>query len=231
MALARTHTAHHELSLRSAACWTTLGLAGCFSAAEWVQSSASLPNGLLAPILVSALLLSNFISLPVGAKARIWLFNIPVLLIAALFPPPVAMVLVGMGIGAKEILVCRRCANTAAQAAGQTGRWMFLAFFGAVVAHLGGVLITGVLLCPLLWLGDVLTAPLVVSFGSLSATVKRLLTQTWEDELMQYMTAYFMLPFFVNQDGQWLLPALSVFLNAAWIGLYTALRRGAAASV
>lgn len=227
MELAPPTTARPRYSIRSLACWSVLGLAAGVTAALWLLTKSPIPAGPLGPLLVGALMLSNYVSLPVGGKARIWFFNIPAFLIVALFAPPLAMALVGIGMGAKEILICRRCRNTAAMVAGQTGRWMLLALAGSALAHSGDVLITGMFLCPLLWLGDVVTAPLVVSFGSIYATVKRLLGHTWEDELMQYVSAYFLLPFFVLYDGQRLLIGLSLILNLCWLGLYIMIRRAA----
>lgn len=229
MELARSDVTRLSFPLIGVARWATFGLAACVSVGVWTQTGAKVPAGWLAPALVGALMLSNYVSLPVGGKARIWFFNIPAFLIVALFAPPVAMMLVGIGMGAKEVLTCRRCQNSADVVAAQTGRWMFLALGGALIAQSGDVLITGLLLCVLLWLGDVLTAPLVVSFGSVSATIKRLLARTWEDELMQYMTAYFMVPFFLTQYNQGLLIGLSLILNVTWLGLYITFRRAATA--
>jgi uncharacterized membrane protein YagU involved in acid resistance len=186
--------------------------------------------------LVAGMILANYVSLPVDRidnQARVWFSSIPCFLIVAFYSPPAAMVLMGIGMTLKEAATCKRCGNSIFQIAGQAGRWMFIALFAAafvaLLAQHTNILLTGVVLCILLWACDVLTAPLVVSMGTVRHTIGVLATRTWMDELMQYLAAYLIaLPFFFRDDyvPMVALAATSVLLVALLMALYVGLRTG-----
>ena len=177
---------------------------------------------------------ANYVSLPldrIDSNARVWFSSVPCFLIVAFFSPAQAMVLMGVGMTLKEVAVCRRCGNNAYQIAGQAGRWMFIALFASVfvtaLVHQTNVLFWGAVLCVLLWAADVVTAPLVVSLGTIRQTISTLAAHTWADELMQYLAAYFLaLPlFFRNDYMSGLVIALTSFLLVVlWMILYVELR-------
>lgn len=221
-----SHTLTFELTARNIAALAVCSLACTASALVWLVSGAHLDGGLLSVALIVAVIVANYVSLPIGKATRIWFASVPCFLIVALLPPPTAMVVMGLGIGMKELAVCQRCHNTAAQVAGQVGRWMFIALAASALSHTTNVLFTGIFLGIFLWVCDVLTAPLILSYGTVKATITRLFKMTWMDELMQYAMAYFTLPIFMMTRRDLMISLPALVLITFWMVLYLGLRRG-----
>jgi hypothetical protein len=96
---------------------------------------------------------------------------------------------------AREISVCKECANTAGTIAAQVGRWILLGLgVSAMVSLWPGEYIgyAALLALALLWLGDVLTFPFVftpVSGQDPLVTAMTAARQSFTGELMQYLVA------------------------------------------
>jgi hypothetical protein len=192
----------------------------------WIGSNAHMEDGLLSAGLIAALILANYVYLPMGGSARLWFTSAPSFLVAAVLTPPVAMLIAGVGMSAKETLICRKCQNTPAQVVGQVGRWMFLTLGASLLLHLAGPLVLGPIVIVALWAGDVLTAPLVLQAKPSVALIKSLARRTWGDEFIQYLMAYFLLPVFLfTGKNLWvLLPSIALAL--LWLAFYLQLRGG-----
>jgi hypothetical protein len=217
-------------ALIRAAPFAVFTLACSVNVVLWVATNPGLSGSPWITIaLIAALVLSNFVSLPLDRGARLWISSIPCFLIAATLAPAAAMAAMGLGMGIKEIAVCRRCGNTASQVAGQVGRWMFLAVIGSALCHLGPLLLTGAFLGIFLWIGDILTAPLVLSAGTIwfaaPYTISGLMKTSWSGEFMQYLSAYFVLPVFVDDNNNLFVVLLTLVLISVWIVLCLLLLR------
>lgn len=214
-----------SLPLRALASWLVIVLACAVDLVLLATTHATPGFDPLAIALMAAVVVANYISLPIGHAARLWFTSVPLYLMAALLSPPVAMLAAGIGMGVKEIAICRKCGNTVEQVVGQVGRWMFLILGASALFQLADPLFVGVLVVPLLWLGDVATAPLVLR-GRPSVTLYRsLVRQTWTDEWMQYILAYFALPaFLMIRSGPLIaIPALSLLV--LWFVFYLGIRQ------
>ena len=191
-----------------------LALAGGMGAAglAWViarPEPVTLGRGVLLLCLVAAVAASARLRLRIGSKTYLYVANIPLYLLATLFAPPVAMVATGVGIATRELSICRRCQNSVGQVSGQIGRWMLLT--GGVAALFGAfspeyVLFAGMLAGVLLWLGDLVTAALILlppDGRSPGARILALVQQSYAAELMQYLIGLFALGLF-DTSGGWL---------------------------
>jgi hypothetical protein len=179
---------------------------------SWVVSppgSLAVGQEVLLLCLVAAVAVSARLRLRIGTKTYLYVANIPLYLLATLFPPAVAMVVAGVGIALRELSICRRCQNTVGQVAGQIGRWMLLT--GGVGALFGlfgpdELLFAGALAGVLLWLGDLVTAAVILFPAAgqpLGTRIVHLVQQSYAAELMQYLIGLFVLGLFSTNSG-WL---------------------------
>jgi hypothetical protein len=100
----------------------------------------------------------------IGKATRLYITSVPLYLLCCLFSPALAATAIGIGMLAREISVCKECANTAGTIAAQVGRWILLGLgVSAMVSLWPGEYIgyAALLALALLWLGDVLTFPFV----------------------------------------------------------------------
>jgi hypothetical protein len=187
----------------------------------WLVASPVIDHPVAIALLAASVPLAAHVSLRIRGGVRLYFTGASLLFIVALLSPVLAMAVMGAGMGAKELSVCRRCQNHAWQVLGQTGRWMLLALGASTVVHLTNVFAASALIGIVLWLGDVLSAPLVLRTKSrLMSLYRRLLGATWQDELMQYFTGALLVPVvLVARDNMiLLLPSLAAL--AIWLFLY-----------
>jgi hypothetical protein len=189
-----------------------------------IATHATLRIDLLAIALMAAIVVANYIYLPIGHASRIWFTSVPTYLMAALLSPPVAMLAAGIGMGIKEFAICRKCGNTGEQIIGQVGRWMFLVLGASALFHVVDPLLVGVFVGLLLWLGDIASAPLVLRDRPSMRLFGSLARQTWADEWMQYILAYFALPAFLITRSNPVIAIPALLLLVLWLALYLGIR-------
>jgi hypothetical protein len=146
-------------------------------------------------LLTGAVAGSRLWPIRIGKSTRIYVASIPLYLVTCVFVPPVAALAVGIGMLSREVSVCRACKNAAGSISAQVGRWMLLAFGVSAMVHGFPQAYEGfglMLAAPLLWIGDVLTCPLVFTpaTGVRPAKVMAMAArQSYAGELMQYFIA------------------------------------------
>jgi HD-GYP domain-containing protein (c-di-GMP phosphodiesterase class II) len=121
----------------------------------------------LAACLLAAVIASHQYPIHIRHNTKVYVCSIPLYLMVALLPPPLAMTVIGLGIAAGQLLVRRQRGTTWSDTATDAGRWMLLGLLGASVAQLHLPVADGVLReIPLaaaalvLWAGDILSCPL-----------------------------------------------------------------------
>lgn len=172
----------------------------CLAAvAAWMlarPASLSVRDQVLLICLAAGIVASGWFPIHVGSKTNLYVSGLPLYLLAALFAPPLAVGAVAVGMLTREASLCLRCANTVSQIMAQVGRWMLIVLAVSSIMHAvpGAFLVAaGVGAVFLLWLGDVVTCPLVLSLPpgvNLSKTIWRIAQRSYLGELMQYLTAF-----------------------------------------
>jgi hypothetical protein len=169
-------------------------------------------------LLAGSIPLAAHVSLPVGRGVRLYFTGASILFIVALLAPALAIVVMGVGMAAKELSICRRCGNLAWQVLGQVGRWMLIALGASLLVHTTDVLVGATLIGGFLWACDVLTAPLVLlRKSSLFALYRDLFRGTWSEELMQYLTGTLLVPVVLAEQQDALFLAGSIAVTALWL--------------
>lgn len=150
-------------------------------------------------VLITAVAASQWLPIRIGKATHLYFASVPLYLLCCLFAPPVAMVGTGIGMLTREISICRRCGNTAGDVTAQVGRWMVVSFGVSTVVHLFAaeyILFAGALAAILLWIGDVISSPFVLTPASgreALHTMARAARSSYAGELMQYLIALFTL--------------------------------------
>jgi hypothetical protein len=143
-------------------------------AASWlspitqVTRPPSLTDALLAAVLIVTLVLTQRFPIHVRQNSKIHLGSVPLYLMATLLPPPVAVSATLLGMLGGEVMMRRQRGGYWSDIATQVGRWTLGGFFATLLAHRpeynlaghSGALIAAGLI---LWLGDVLTSPLLLT--------------------------------------------------------------------
>ena len=186
----------------------TLALALLVVATSWMVALLMRTTGLESPVilplalcLVAAVVVAHRFPIYLRHKAKIVVFTIPLFLIAALLPPPLAAIGAGLGVLLGELAVRDRTGNQPSVIATAVGRWTVVAMLGSLVAHVpvadGAIVLRGLLLLAaalLLFSGDLLTAPLVIAPisgekpGHIIVTCAR---EAGPSEAMQYLVGVF----------------------------------------
>lgn len=119
---------------------------------------------LLAPLLMGSVALAYQYPIYIRHNTKVCIFTVPLYLMAALLPAPLAALCAGLSILVGEALVQERHGSTPEQILTHTGRWILVALAGSCLAHLSPghpLLLAAAAL--LLWLGDLVTLPLVLT--------------------------------------------------------------------
>ncbi|HLJ68995.1 MAG TPA: HD domain-containing phosphohydrolase [Chloroflexota bacterium] len=147
-------------------------VAGGLLVASWLVTLAhgtqlDARNSLLMLSLFAALILSYHFPVHVNAATKVYMGSIVLYLTAALLPPAIAASAIGVGILAGELSICQRTGNHRVPTLipTQVSRWVIIGLGSSLVAHLplgsgAGALIAGGLV---MWSGDIVTGPLVLS--------------------------------------------------------------------
>lgn len=155
----------------------------------------SAADGGLLIFLVSAVASSRLWPIRVGRATALYVATVPLYLLACLFSPPIAAASVGVGMLARETSACRVCANSAGSVLTQVGRWILLTFLASAAVHAWSTSYLGysiLLAVAILWIGDILTSPLILSpvIGTPPfQTIVTVARQTYSGELIQYLIA------------------------------------------
>ncbi len=130
-----------------------------------------------------------------GTATRLCVASVPLFLLSTLFGPVLATVGVGAGMLTGELLICRRCQNTAGDVGSQVGRWMLLSCGVSSLIHLPLLVNSvwaGLLAGILLWSGDTFTCPVVfspITGKDPLTTIAMTWRRSWPGEPMQYLIA------------------------------------------
>jgi hypothetical protein len=197
-------------------------LAACLVAVIlWHASPPRITSPLAVAALATSIPLAAHVSLKLRTGARLYFTGASILLTVVLLAPALAIVVMGVGMGTKELIVCKRCQNTAWQVLGQTGRWMLIALCASVLAHLTDVLIMSAFVGGVLWLSDVATAPLVLlPRVPLQALYRSLIVGSFEGELLQYLTGALVAPVILLGKQEPLVIVSGVMAVGVWLVLY-----------
>ncbi|MGH2449611.1 MAG: HD-GYP domain-containing protein [Chloroflexota bacterium] len=148
---------------------------GAFAAlwASWILGPATDSSALgaqslvLGLALILALVLTYHFPIHVGDSSKVYASGTVLFLMAVLLPPMMAASTIGIGIVAGEIGTCNRTANHRIPSIipTQAARWVIIGLAGSLVTHSSLLpsplpLIAGGLL---LWSGDILSGPLLLS--------------------------------------------------------------------
>jgi hypothetical protein len=222
LALGRQFIAASGQSLLSVAVFCVAVLA---AAAVWMAFPPTVDHPWGVAVLAGSVPLAAYVSLPVRRGVRLYFTGASILFIVALLSPSLAIAVMGVGMLAKELSICRRCGNTAWQVLGQVGRWMLIALCASFLVHLLYVPAGAVLIAGFLWIADVLTAPLVFLRRSpLPALYRTLIARTWSEELMQYMTGALLVPVLLAERQDAMFVAASVSIMALWLLMWYVLQ-------
>jgi hypothetical protein len=124
---------------------------------------------LVAVGLVIAVVLAFRFPIHIRHDTKIYMGSVPLYLIVALLPPPLAATMVGVAIVTGELMVRPQRGTFLSDIATEAGRWTLIALPAALFAHTHPILpasfhhaarFTGAAF--ILWLGDILTCPLVI---------------------------------------------------------------------
>jgi hypothetical protein len=122
---------------------------------------------LLSLFLVAGLMLSYPFPLHIRLKTKIGIGSVPLYLMAALLPPPLAAVAAGIGVFGGHLLVKQQRGTYLSDIVTESARWVLVIAAGALAGHLP--LFTGessfapfIVVGGVLWLGDVCTLPLAL---------------------------------------------------------------------
>jgi diguanylate cyclase (GGDEF)-like protein/PAS domain S-box-containing protein len=152
----------------------TLSAALGLAAATWllIPLPVALDHGdiatiLLGLVLLAAYVLTNHYPIHVSADMQVCVGSVPALLIAALLPVPQAAIVFLLGKGIGELTVRADRGGYYSDVASQVGRWVIVGILASIVAHLPSssgaeyrVPLIGAV--AVMWLGDILTSPLVL---------------------------------------------------------------------
>jgi diguanylate cyclase (GGDEF)-like protein/PAS domain S-box-containing protein len=122
---------------------------------------------LLGLVLLATYVLTNHYPIHVSADMQVCVGSVPALLIAALLPVPQAAIVFLLGKGIGELTVRADRGGYYSDVASQVGRWVIVGILASIVAHLPSsagseyrVPLIGAV--AVMWLGDILTSPLVL---------------------------------------------------------------------
>jgi hypothetical protein len=132
-----------------------------------LQPTHDIELTLLALFLIVGLVLSYPFPLHIRLKTKIGIGSVPLYLMAAVLPAPLAGLAAGIGVFVGHLIVKRQRGTYISDIVTESGRWILVASAGAVVAHaslFGGesTFMPFVAVGVVLWLGDLLTLPLAV---------------------------------------------------------------------
>jgi diguanylate cyclase (GGDEF)-like protein/PAS domain S-box-containing protein len=122
---------------------------------------------LLASALTILVVLAYRFPIHIWHEAKVYMASVPLYLMAVLLFPPLAMVAAGLGKFGGEMAVRKQTGGYMSDIASQVGRWILVAFAGSIVAHIS-IGIEGLRTVPLvlagavLWLGDIVTCPVLL---------------------------------------------------------------------
>jgi diguanylate cyclase (GGDEF)-like protein/PAS domain S-box-containing protein len=141
-------------------CWRNAPFA---TSAEPVAVSA-----LLAACLIVSVVMAYRYPIHIRHETKIYVESVPLFLMVALLPLPLAVTAVGVGKLAGELTARSITGNYYSDIASQVGRWILIAVAGALVIHLpfpAGALqgVPLVIAAAVLWLGDMLTSPVLLA--------------------------------------------------------------------
>lgn len=132
--------------------------------------SSSLPIALLSLSLVAAAVLTFQFPLHIRSTMKLHMNSVPLFLMAALLPPPLATTTAGVGVLVGELSSRTGREADLSSVAKQVGRWMLVVLAGSAVAQLPmsssmprGIAIA--LAGGVLWAGDLLTGPILLSLS------------------------------------------------------------------
>lgn len=127
----------------------------------------SLSAAVLAVFLLAGLVLSYQFPIHLRPHSKVYMGSVPLYLMAALLPPPLAVLAAGLGIAVGNLRVRSRHALPLAAIASDAGRWMAVMAIGSSIAHamapqpgIHALPLIGVMLA--LWGGDLLTSALLI---------------------------------------------------------------------
>lgn len=143
-----------------------------------------------------AVVLSRFWPIRIGSATRLYLSSIPLYLLTCAFDPVVAASAVAGSLLVREIATCRECANRSGTILAQVGRWTLLSYGVSSLVHLWStdyLMIMGVFAGLVLWLGDIITCPLVfapITRQRPRSIITSAFKQSFIGEMMQYTIAW-----------------------------------------
>ncbi|HWE64520.1 MAG TPA: HD-GYP domain-containing protein [Chloroflexota bacterium] len=124
-------------------------------------------TALLALGLMSAIVLGHRFPIHIGRSTKVYVNTVPLYLIAVLLAPSAAAVVAGVGILAGEIVVRKKQGTYNSDIATAAGRLSIVVLLASIVDHLllagSSQALTLGLTAAILWVGDVLTLPLVIA--------------------------------------------------------------------
>ena len=142
--------------------------ASWFSAPHVLSESSAVSFALLALSLIGAVVLSYQFPIHTRHNTKIHMTSVPLFLMIALLPPPLAASTVGAGMLVGELSVKKQRGGHLSDIASQVGRWIVIAAVGSVIAHaespsatLRDVPLIAAALFALA--GDIVTSPLLLS--------------------------------------------------------------------
>lgn len=162
--------------------------------------------------------------------AKIYPGSVALYLMAALLPIPLAALIAGVGLAGGELLVRAQRGTYFSDIATQSGRWVGVMLAGAAVAHLpanGGFIWVLPLIgaAAVLWAGDVVTSPLVLSpvLAAAPASVMRMVAREGgPDEVGLYVVG--LIGAIVGKEALWALGFMTVPILLAYLSFSAAAR-------
>jgi hypothetical protein len=135
---------------------------------SWISgrgNQESVLMGLMTVGLLVAIVLTFQFPIHVRHNTKIHMNSVPLYLMVALLPPPLAATAAGLGMLTGEISVRAERGNYLSDIVTQAGRWTIIALLGSLIAHLPAGHDTADLVgaAGFLWAADILTSPLLLS--------------------------------------------------------------------
>jgi len=149
----------------------TLALAVLAVVAFWMRGSftstatSNPAQALTSLFLVVAVVLAYRFPIHIRRDVKIYMASIPLYLIASLLSPPLAAVTAGLGVLTSQLNIRSQRGGYLSDVATETGRWIIVVLLGSIVAHLPmtDAVLAYIVAAGVLWTGDMLTCPLVLS--------------------------------------------------------------------
>lgn len=119
---------------------------------------------LMITVLVGTAVLTFRFPIHIRLKTKIHMNSVPTFLMVALLPPPLAAAAAGLAMLTGETTVRSARGTYPSEIATQTGRWIIISLGASLVAHYsGGGAAQLVVAAMIMWTGDVVTLPLLLT--------------------------------------------------------------------